>query len=391
MIDLADLLQRLCDLRPDRRPGSPGNQEAVAIVAGLLSGLGWEVRVPEFPVVCWDGAAGSLELAGRCWTISPSPYSRGWRGSGPVHPVRSEADLAADHLGAVLLLHGDLAATPLTPKAYPFYGNERDARIVDALERSGARAVLAITGHAPELAGAVQPFPLIEDGAFQLPTGNLQPAEGDELLRVGAAAPGEPAALDLPSRRWETTARNVLARRGPAGGRITVVAHLDSKPGTPGAVDNASGVVVLVRVAELLADSPAGCGVELLAVNGEDHYAAPGELHYLASTDLAEVRLAINVDGAGYRGGPTAVSTYGAADQLDLAPLTRRGLVVGPAWPQSDHMVFAMHGCPALALTSWDVATLMDQVTHSARDTPDLVDVNLLEAAAQGIVALISG
>jgi hypothetical protein len=52
-------------------------------------------------------------------------------------------------------------------------------------------------------------------------------------------------------------------------------------------------------------------------------------------------------------------------------------------------MVFAMAGCPAIALTSSDLETLMREVTHSSTDTPDLVDVGLLEDAARGIAALI--
>ena len=124
-------------------------------------------------------------------------------------------------------------------------------------------------------------------------------------------------------------------------------------------------------------------------MNGEDHYAAPGEMHYLSSTDLTEVRLAVNIDGAGYRGGPTAFSTYGAVDEVDLAPLRANGLIAGPSWPQSDHMVFAMAGRPAVALTSSDLETVMREVAHSSTDTPDLVDVGLLDEAARGIAALI--
>jgi aminopeptidase YwaD len=252
-------------------------------------------------------------------------------------------------------------------------------------------AVLAIAGRAAEIAGSVEPFALIEDGAFLVPTGNVREAHGAELL-AALAESRRPTAADLllPSRRWDASARNIVARRGRQDGRVTVVAHIDSKPGTPGAVDNASGVVVLARVAELLAEAQSDNGIEFLFVNGEDHYAAPGEQHYLASTDLAEVRLAINVDGAGYRGGPTAFSSYGSVEDLDLAPLRAEGLVPGPAWPQSDHMVFAMSGVPAIALTSWDLATLMQHVTHSAHDTPDLIDVNLLESAARGIARVIS-
>ena len=44
-----------------------------------------------------------------------------------------------------------------------------------------------------------------------------------------------------------------------------------------------------MRVAELLEDLPDDVrpGVELLAVNGEDHHQAAGEIDYLAHTDLA--------------------------------------------------------------------------------------------------------
>jgi aminopeptidase YwaD len=390
MLDLADLLHRLCSVQPDRRPGSPGNQHAVDLVAGLLTDLGWQVQTPEFPVVCWSGAAGEVALEGISWPVNPSPYSLGWQGRAPVHAACSEADLAADHAGTILLLHGELAAAPLTPKGYPFYGSDRDARIVERLETCGALAVLAVTGRAPELVGAVEPFALIEDGAFQVPTANLRDVDGAELLTaLGRAAPDAVVDLRMPSRRWPSTARNIVARRGRQAGRVTVVAHIDAKPGTPGAIDNATGVVVVARVAELLADAAEDLGVELLLVNGEDHYAAPGEMHYLGTTDLTEVRLAINVDGAGYRGGPTAFSTYGAADRVDLASLRAYGLIAGPSWPQSDHMVFAMAGCPAIALTSSDLETLMRDVTHSSTDTPDLVDVGLLEDAARGIAALI--
>ena len=390
MIDLAALLQRLCSVQPDRRPGSPGNEEAVDLVAGLLAGLGWQVETPEFPVICWEGGSGSLALGERAWPVSVSPYSLGWRGTAVVHPVDHEDGLAADHGGAIVLLHGDLATSPLTPKGYPFYGSDRDARIIERLEGCGAVAVLAVTGRAPEIAGSVEPFALIEDGAFPVPTGNLREGDGRAVFAaLATGGPAEAAELLLPARRWEATARNIVARRGPQAGRVTVVAHIDSKPGTPGAVDNASGVVVLTRVAELLADAPADLGIELLAVNGEDHYAAPGEMDYLGHTDLFLVRLAINIDGAGYRDGPTAFSTYGAADQLDLSPLAAQGLVPGPQWPQSDHMVFAMGGCPAIAVTSSEVTTLMEQVTHSERDTPNLVDVGLLEAVARGIADLI--
>lgn len=391
MIDLVRLLADLCSVVPDRRPGSPGNEAAVDRVAALLTGLGWRVNCPRFPVVNWTGQPGTLDLAGHSWPVHPSPYGTGWRGSAPMHPAATEEELAGAG-GAILLLHGELASTPLAPTDYPFYGSERDARLVELLQGSGARAVLARTGRAPELAGSLDPFPLVEDGSFPLPTGNLSLEVGAQVLVGLRREPGAVATLDLPARRWPSSARNVVAALGDQLTRVTVVAHIDTKPGTPGALDNATGVVVLCRVAELLADPGAnpGIGVELLVVNGEDHYSASGELDYLAGTDLSEVRLAVNIDGAGLRGGPTAYSTYGRLDEPALRTLeSAPGLVPGPPWPQSDHMVFAAAGRPAIALTSSDFATVMQDVAHSHADTPDLVDPVLLEQAAQAIARVI--
>ncbi|MCU0300262.1 MAG: M28 family metallopeptidase [Candidatus Nanopelagicales bacterium] len=392
MLDLPDLLDSLCAVRPDRRPGSPGNAAATELVARTLRALGWAVETPEFPVVDWAGEPGRLTIDGRSWTVHPSPYGTGWTGIAPVHAAASEADLAGEHDGAILLLHGELTAGgPLTPKGYPFYGSDRDTRIIGALEASGAAAVLAITGTAPGIAGSVDPFALVEDSAFTVPAGDLRRDDGAALLATLAAQPSAGARLELPARRWPSTARNVLARRGDQSDRVVVVAHVDTKPGTPGAIDNGTGVVVLLRVAELLADLPADArpGVELLAVNGEDSHQAAGELDYLASADLGQVRLAINVDGAGHRSGPTASSTYGTADTLDLAPLRAHGVVPGEPWPQSDHMVFAMAGVPAIALTSSAMQRLLVDVVHSPHDTPELADPALLEGAAQGIAALV--
>jgi hypothetical protein len=78
--------------------------------------------------------------------------------------------------------------------------------------------------------------------------------------------------------------RNVLARFNPtATTRVLYLAHWDSRPmaekatsvaarqqPTPGANDGASGVAVLIGVADALKARAAGVGVDLLFVDGED-------------------------------------------------------------------------------------------------------------------------
>ncbi|MBI5231918.1 MAG: M28 family peptidase, partial [Coriobacteriales bacterium] len=96
--------------------------------------------------------------------------------------------------------------------------------------------------------------------------------------------------------------------------------------------------------------------------------------------------LMINIDDAGFVGAPTACSEYGlddAARAVVAEALSQSETVLpGPQWPSSDHMIFAMRGIPAIALTTLDVETVTGELTHTPADTPDRVDEGLLADAA---------
>lgn len=391
----AEQLAALCSVTPDRRPGSAGNHEATAYVADLLAQAGWAVATPEFPCLDWYTEGGELTVGGRSIALTPSPYGLGVTAAGVLHLLRDPSDLDRSNLtGSIAVLDGVLAAEPLTPKAYPFYGSEEHARIVAALEAACPSAVLAVTGKYPALCGALDPFPLIEDGDFTIPTANLRPEDARGLSKLA----GSQATVTIRSERRPARARNVIATRGSQAPRVTVIAHIDSKPGTPGAVDNATGVIVLLMIAQILSPDrrpELPIGVELLMVNGEDHYAAPGEVDWLETNEerLDDIALVVNLDGAGYRGGNSAYSTYNLDPKLevhvDSVFAVCRSLVRGPEFYQSDHAIFAMRGRPAVAITTELIEEMLDTLFHSAADTPTQVDGGLLLDAAEAISDLV--
>jgi aminopeptidase YwaD len=90
--------------------------------------------------------------------------------------------------------------------------------------------------------------------------------------------------------RIPSTGSNVVATKGRADRRIVVFAHIDSRIGTPGANDNASGVTALLLLAQLLEDYAGSMRVELVAMNGEDYYSNPGEQLYLAANAAGLMR-----------------------------------------------------------------------------------------------------
>jgi len=398
MVSLAAAQQHLvalCSVKPDRRPGSRGNHQATEYAASEFVRTGWGVQEQEFLCLDWDTDGGSVRVGGSILELNPSPYGLGVAASGPLRVLRSVESLKREDLaGAIVVLAGDLTSEPLTPRAYPFYQSEEHTAILDSLERSAPAAVIAVTGLYPELCGALDPFPLIEDGDFTIPTANIRPTEAAPLLD----GEGLTASIEIRSARRPAMARNIIAARGTRDHRITVAAHIDTKPGTPGAVDNAAGVAVLLLLADLLSPERhphLPVGIELLAVNGEDHFAAPGEVAWLEANDgkLDAVSLLINIDGVGCCEGGSAFSLYNVDDDatahIERSFADHDDLTEGPAWYQSDHAIFAMQGRAALAITTERIQEMLAVLFHSADDTPDKVDVNRIVSIATALESLL--
>lgn len=391
-------LHTLCRDIPTRQTGSPGNRAATDFFAATLTGFGFAVTTPEFACMDWSEKGATLWAGDDTFAAFPSPYSLGCDARAPLVVASTPAELAAADLdGALLLLRGELAKEQLTPKNFPFYSVEAHQQIIALLETKQPLAIIAATGRDPEMAGAVYPFPLIEDGDFDIPSVYLTDVDGDRLAQHA----GHLVTLISRARRIPAVGSNVIGRKGAdPSRRVVLMAHIDAKDTTPGALDNATGVTTLLLLAELLRDYDGRQTVEIAAINGEDYYSAPGEMAYLAHNDgrLDEIVLGINLDGVGYRQGRTAWSLYECSDPLGatlrstLKPY--RGLVEGKPWYQGDHMILVMNGRPALALTSAEIFKLLATVIHTPGDTPDLVDPAMLvetAAALRDVVMALDG
>jgi aminopeptidase YwaD len=386
-----DHLAALC-ASPDRRPGGASNEAAVDHVSGVFDAAGWLVEVSEFACLDWESEGAHLRVDDTTVPLAPGPYGRGVSATAPVRVVRTAHDLDRTDLGdCVVVIDGELAREPLTPKNYPFYQSDDHARIVAALEAAQPAAVVAVTGTCPSLCGAVEPFPLIEDGDFEIPAAAIRTDDAGPVLD----AEGSPVTVTIDARRVPSRARNGAARLGSEPPQVSIWAHIDTKPGTPGAVDNGGGVVALLTLADLLGGSSPPVGVELLVVNGEDHFAAPGEQHWLAANGdrLDALSLMVNLDAIAYRGGTTAYSLYNADPALTARVgevfARHRDLIEGPPWHQSDHGIFLMQGRPALALTTEPLDEMMATVVHSVHDTPDQVDLDAVIEVSTALVDLL--
>ena len=387
----AAYLHQFCDVISDRSVGSDGNRLATQYFLERISSLGWAVETQEFDAMDWIDGGASLHCGEASFEVKVSPYSLGCTAEGLLMAVSSVDELErSDIAGRLLLLHGDIAREQLMPKNFVFYNPEEHQRIVSLLEKGKPKAILCATGRNASLAGGVYPFPLIEDGDFEVPSVYMTEEEGERLLSYT----GSTMALKSTSRRVPGKGFNIIARKGNSSGRrIVVTAHIDAKKGTPGALDNASGVVVLLLLAELLKDYTGNNLIEIVALNGEDYYAVPGQMRYIQDYQdrFDEISLNINIDGAGYQDGLSAFSYYGLPEEVEkqLKEVISHfaGITEGAQWVQGDHSIFIQNGCPAVAVSSQWFTDHIDsqQITHTPKDNIEIVDCTKLVDIAQAL------
>ena len=390
-------LNALCVEIPNRRVGSDGNRTATRYAADVLRPLGFRVETPAFDCIDWSDNGASLTAGAESFEASPSPYSLGCQVEARLAccATLDELETAATS-GRILLLRGELAREPLMPKNFPFYNPDEHRHLIQRLESLRPAAIVTAAARNPEMVGAVYPYPMFEDGDFDLPSVFMTDDEG---LRLSKHT-GQSVRVESRCERIASTGCNVLASKGPVDQRLVVFAHIDSRIGTPGANDNASGVTALLLLGELLEAYASRPGIELVVMNGEDYYSSPGERQFLAANAgrFEEILLGINLDDVGYRHGQVAYSLYNVPDRmagnLRARLAAHPGLVEGDAWYQGDHGLFLMHARPALAMTTDCLAEVMAEITHSPRDTIDQVDplkpVQVAEAL-RDVISQIAG
>ncbi len=218
------------------------------------------------------------------------------------------------------------------------------------------------------------------------------------------------------------------ANRSP----ILIGAHYDTVPGTPGADDNATGVVVLLELAREFANNPPKNPVQLVAFDLEEsriinNIKQPGLTGSTAYAKFLKekgqnLRLMLSLEMLGYcdrtpnsQQYPAEILKYfypntgdfialigNLTSTLDLIRLSRnvrkqgtkcewltvpnRGKIV-PATRLSDHAPFWDRDYPAMMVT--DTAFMRNPHYHQSSDTIETLDLDFLSRVCQSLIASI--
>ncbi|MHC4876919.1 MAG: M28 family peptidase [Planctomycetota bacterium] len=208
--------------------------------------------------------------------------------------------------------------------------------------------------------------------------------------------------------------------------RLCVGAHLDSRPDTPGADDNASAVATLLEIARVLGSefpADARLELELVAFDLEENGMLGGREHArLAHESQTDLRGMISLEMLGYcdrRPGSQQlprslaglypdtgdfIAIIGNQNSTELIEVARQGassvnelLVETLQVPEngtllqatrlSDHSPFWDAGFSALMIT--DTSFLRNPHYHQPTDTLETLDMDFLHAVAEGCVAAV--
>ena len=213
-----------------------------------------------------------------------------------------------------------------------------------------------------------------------------------ERMPVGAV---DLPAIEVMGRRYReahrvtTTDPNLVVRFGPRGKALLIMAHYDTVPKSPGAIDNAAAVGTLIELARGLAASPPPVPVMIVFTANEEIGLVGAEA--LAATRGDQIGFAIALDLIGATG---ELTLNGASDLIGTselrwiasaadrsgtivhAPLAHR--VISRWWPQaerSDHGPFTRRGIRAVHFYNrGHDGNWIDLAYHSERDVPARVD-----------------
>jgi len=233
------------------------------------------------------------------------------------------------------------------------------------------------------------------------------------------------AVAQHPFDAWGQAYDNVIATKPAAHGHpaapLILAAHYDTVEGSPGADDNASGLVVLLDVAHRLTQTPLARSVQFIAFCLEEENLLGSRAYTAQLTATGQsIHGAIVLECVGYAsdldgsqntppgipvavppignflaviGNETSASFTGAVAQAMNRSVPIVPLIVPdngellPDTRRSDHTAFWERGFHAVMVT--DTANFRNPHYHRPTDTIDTLNLDFLSSVAQAVTAAV--
>ena len=361
-----DQIEALCNFGP-RVAGGPVERDAAAYIADEMESYGLDVEIQEFPMIYFEDFGSTLEVVGGP-TLHPNTMSFSPAGEFTEEIVNCglgyPGDFPLEVVGKIALIQrGEL------------YFSEKTQNAADA----GALAVI-IFNHSPgNFFGTL-------GSIAEIPAVSISLEEGQDLLDLMVDGPVT-VHLAVDTEAYDSTSQNIIGTLEglqPEQGIVYIGGHYDSVSAGPGANDDASGVAGVLEAARVLATKGhrtkatlkfIAFGSEETGLDGSYNYVVENEEEVstmgigMINLDMIAVGDTLLIGNIGW-GGPTLNDyTMAKAEAMGIEPWEPF-----TAGTNSDHTYFEMVGVPCTFLHQSP-----DPWYHTAEDTPDKIDVDILE------------
>ncbi|MCO1603888.1 M28 family metallopeptidase [Desulfosporosinus nitroreducens] len=377
----------------ERPVGLESNKRLLNIIQTKALQMGWDVTSLPFECKIWRKGKSFINIGKKPYEIFPSTFSKPYKGYGEIIVIYSLEELVSIDINEkIVFLRGSLTKESLQPKNFPFYYPHEHKYIIDLLEKNKPKAIIAVTSK-HSMCG-LDPFPLFEDGNFSISSAYINELTANNILQENGIVN-----LCIDSKIINENSRQIIATRKAKKktfGKIIICAHMDTKYGTPGAIDNATGVAVMLKVMENLQNYNGIYDIDAIPFNGEEYYEVKGQLEYLnhIKGEFDSIKLVINIDSPCHKDSQTAVSSYNLGEELstklNMELIKNTNIILGEEWYAGDHAMFAFKGIPCIAVTSSNLFETVIQITHTQRDTIDQISDNLIDQTADFLTGLIN-
>ena len=353
-----------------RYPGTTGDGEAIAWVRAQFEEAGLDVAVEEFTYDIRPAfRALRIMLLGCAVLVGASAW------------IAATRPLAATLLGLAALCVGLVFLTwaPGMERIYAQPGSTRTANVIGRYGSPGRDGDLILLAHHDSKSQNLT-FPVRIGATLMAVVGTVGLLTWQGLSWSGIV-PGPSLAAVF---------------GGVAVAGLVILSTLSSGNRSPGGVDNAGSVAVLLELARHLPEAlPDSVGIVFLSPGAEEDHMV-GAMRWLdRHSDELDERpvLAINFDGVGNHGRPVALERYGlgrrfspilsrlAREAAERLGLRMRGILMPPGMG-IDSIPFAHRGIDCLTFSSGSLnrATM---AIHSAADSAENLDAATLAEGAR--------
>jgi aminopeptidase YwaD len=367
----------------ERLTGSLKNKEIAEYAKSYFKKNGYSVEEQIFSCIDWNEKGVELVCDGKKLSAEASYYSRGCQVEAEYVKLSTIDDLEKSFLeNKIAVLFGELTAEQIMPKSFAFYNPEHHQKIINLLEKKNPAAIITVVDNDTSV---------FEDGDFDIPSVYVSKDVGKRIFKSESKI-----ALTIKAERIPSTGSNIIARINEnIDKKIVITAHLDTKYGTPGALDNGTGITILLLLSKLIKPETIDCCLELLLLNGEDYYSTPGQIKYMEEYLAKDnnIILAVNCDGVGLKNSKTATAKMGLQEENEMIInqliAQREEFEIIDPWVEGDHMLFQMNNIATIALTSKNIFEMIDNIIHTEEDKLELVDYNKVNEAINFLEDLI--